>query len=182
MRGWKVVVALLGALLCLASFAPTYALSGISTNPTNVPTGGTVTITINLVALGPDHFSSLTVTDPLGNVFSYSGNFDLTTSSPTISITFPTVTPPDPHTWTLVSGPGGNTGTDVSGKYSVSGTYIDATVVAVAGVVFCVHHMNCQETDSGGFGVPQFNQSILLLVGVMIPALLLVRQKAKSPI
>jgi hypothetical protein len=178
LRAWKLVAVLMMVLFCFARFAPSYALSGISVSPTSVATGGTVTITINMIALGPDHFTALTVTDPLGNVFSYSGSFTLTTTSPTMAITFPLVTLPDTSTWTLVSGPGGNTGTGVSGMYSVSGTYLDAGAAKLLGIKFLVQH------DQGSFGVPEFNQSILLLVGVMIPAIALIRLRMspKQPI
>jgi hypothetical protein len=58
----------------------------------------------------------------------------------------------------------------------VTGTYLDVGLVkSTLGTDFCVNHNNCVLQNQGGFGVPEFNQSILFLVGVMLPALLLVR-------
>jgi hypothetical protein len=166
-------VVLLIALFSFARFAPTYALSAISLTPTNVPTGGTVTITITQsVGPGPDVFSALTVTDPLGNVFAYSGTpFGVSSGSPAL-ITFP-----DPGSWTMTSGPGGNTGgTDVSGMYMVHGTYLDTGLTVLTGHFIVL-------SDHGQFAVPEFGQSILLLLGVMLPALLFARQRiSKQPV
>ena len=161
------------ALFSFARFAPTYALSGISLVPTNIPTNGIVTITITqVVGPGPDVFSALTVTDPLGNVFAYSGTpFGVTSGFP-VSITFP-----DPGSWTMTSGPGGNVGgTDVPGMYMVHGTYLDTGLTVLTGHFIVLH-------NNGTFQVPEFGQSILLLLGVMLPALLLVRKmSSKQPI
>jgi hypothetical protein len=169
---WKLVAVLLMTLFSFASFAPTHAISAISLNPGSVATGGTVTITITqVVGPGPDIFASLKITDPLGNAFSYNGApFSVGSGNPQV-ITFP-----DPGMWTLVSGPGGDTGTDVSGMYHVMGTYLDTSLSALLGRFVVLSY-------NGNFNVPEFNQSILLLVGMIVPALLLVRKiSLKHPI
>ena len=175
LRSSRVLAVLMLALFAFAGFAPAYALTGLGVNPTSVATGGTVTITITYtVNTGDDIYHFLTVTDPVGNMWNYTGTpFTMhPTSSPKV-ITFP-----DAGKWTLVqngTGPNVN-GTDVSGIYHVTGTYIDAGLSLKFKMIFSV-------TSNGNFKVPEFNQSILLLVGLMIPALLLARQKAaKSPI
>jgi hypothetical protein len=120
---------------------------------------------------GPDTFASLHVTDSLGNVFSYNGApFAVSSGSPMV------VNFPGASTWTRVSGPGGNNGTDVSGDYVVTGTYLDTTLSELLGHFVVLH-------DTTDFSVPEFNQSILLLLGMMIPGLLLVRRiSLKQPI
>lgn len=168
MRAW-LVVALLGALLCLTSFAPTYALASVGVSPSHVPTGGTVTITVSyIIALntGPDVFRFVTITDPLGNEWNSTQTpFSVSESTPTKVLTFP-----DPGMWTQVAtGTGPNAGgTDVSGQYHVTSTYIDTGLSLKTGMIFMV-------TRNNSFAVPEFNQSMLLLLGVMMPALLLVR-------
>ncbi len=172
LRGWKLVVALLGALFCLASFAPTYALSSVGVSPSHVATGGTVTITISYntaVNTGPDIFRFVTVTDPLGNAWNSTQTpFTVSETSPTMVLTFP-----DHGMWTQVAtGSGPNAGgTDVSGQYHVTSTYIDTGLSLKTKMVFMVVKHN-------SFSVPEFNQSILLLVGMMVPALLLLRTRA----
>jgi hypothetical protein len=171
---WKVLAVLMLALFAFARFAPTYALTGISVSPTSVATGGTVTITITYnVNTGDDIYHFLTVTDPVGNMWNYTGTpFVMHPTSPPMSITFP-----DAGMWTQVqSGTGPNVnGTDVPGMYHVTGTYIDTGLSIKFKMIFMV-------ISNGTFKVPEFNQSILLLVGAMVPALLLARQRAKSQI
>jgi len=160
----RVALALLAIAFLLAGFAPTYAASSIGVSPSSVPAGGTVTITLTHTSgIGPDTFASLTVTDPLGNVYSYGGAPIVVSNSK--SFAFPS---PD---WTMIGGPGGNpAGTSVSGMYTVTGQY--ANIVGYLRMHFKV--------ATAGFTVPEFNQSILLLVGMMIPALILVRSKTSS--
>ena len=170
LRAWKVVAVLMVVAFSFAPFAPSNALSNIGMNPSSALTGGTVTITITqTVGPGPDVFASLKVTDPIGNVFVYSGTpFSVSSGSPKI-ITFP-----NPGAWTPTSGPGGNAGgTDVSGMYTVQGTYLDTGLSALLGhfIVLSTH---------GNFGVPEFGQSLLLLAGVMLPMLLLLRLRMSS--
>jgi len=159
-------------LFAFGRFAPTYALTGLNVNPTTVGSGGTVTITITYnVNTGDDIYHFLTVTDPVGNMWNYTGTpFVMHPASPPMVITFP-----DAGMWTLVqngTGPNVN-GTDVSGIYHVTGTYIDAGLSLKFKMIFSV-------TSHGDFKVPEFNQSILLLVGMMVPALLLARQRASK--
>jgi len=173
MKAWKLMALLIIVLFSFARFAPTYALSGVSVNPTSVSSGGTVTITMtykSLVDTGPDIFDFVTVTDPLGNSWNYTQNFIVSETSPTMTITFP-----DPGMWTQVAtGTGPNVGgTDVSGMYHIMSTYIDSGLTLKTGMLFSV-------TKDNSFRVPEFNQSILLLVGMMIPALLLVRLRTAS--
>lgn len=169
MRASRLALALLGALFCLATFAPTYALSSVSVSPSHVPTGGTVTITISYntaVNTGPDVFRFITVTDPLGNMWNSTQTpFSVSETSTAKVLTFP-----NPGMWTQVTtGSGPNVGgTDVSGQYHVMSTYIDTGLSLKTGMIFMV-------TKNNSFTVPEFNQSVLLLVGVIIPALLLVR-------
>jgi hypothetical protein len=172
LRAWRLAVASLGMLFFLASFAPTYALSGISLNPTSVPTGGTVTITITqVVGPLPDVFGSIKVTDPLGNVFAYTGTPITVTHGSPVTLTFP-----DPGQWTPAGGYATNPGgTDVPGTYMVEGAYLDTSLSVLLGHFVVLH-------DSGSFGVPEFNQSVLLLAGAMVPALLLVRRSARPPV
>jgi hypothetical protein len=174
LRSWKALAALTLALFALAGFAPTYALTGISVNPTSVATGGTVTITITYnVNTGDDIYHFLTVTDPVGNMWNYTGTpFTMHPTSPPMAITFPQA-----GMWKLVqNGTSPNVGgTDVPGMYHVTGTYIDTDLSIKFRMIFSV-------TSNQTFKVPEFNQSILLLVGLMVPALLLARQRAKSPI
>jgi hypothetical protein len=162
------------ALFAFAGFAPTYALTGISVNPTSVATGGTITITITYtVNTGDDIYHYLTVTDPVGNMWNYTGTpFIMHPTSTPMVITFPAA-----GMWKLVhNGTSPNVGgTDVSGMYHVTGTYIDTDLSVRFKMIFSV-------TSNESFKVPEFNQSILLLVGLMVPALLLTRQRAKSPI
>ncbi len=158
---------LFAALILLARFSPTYAVSQIAVSPGSVPTGGTVTITISEVVAGPDAFSILTVTDPLGNVWAYTHvPFSVSSSSPKV-ITFPQA-----GSWHLLPGsPGGNPGgTDVSGSYTVKGTYLDVGLSTLLGRFVVLH-------DNSTFSVPEFTQSIGLLAAVMLPALLLVRYR-----
>ena len=164
LRAWKAAT-LLAAAVFLVGFAPAFANSQVTVNPTTVPVGGTVTITLTKTSgVGPDIFASLTVTDPLGNVFSYTGT-PLSVSS-SKSFTFPS------PSWTMISGPGGNpTGTSVSGMYTVTGQY--ANVVGYL-------RMHFKVTTATFTAVPEFNASILLLVGMMIPAMMLVRSRTSS--
>jgi hypothetical protein len=174
LRSLKVVAVLVLVLFAFARFAPTYALAGTSVNPTSVATGGNVTITITYtVNTGDDIYHFLTVTDPVGNMWNYTGTpFTMHPASPPMVITFPQA-----GMWKLVkNGTSPNTGgTDVSGMYHVTGTYIDTGLSIKFKMIFSV-------TNSQTFKVPEFNQSILLLVGLMVPALFLARQRAKSPI
>jgi len=159
----------MAAAVLLLGFAPAFAAPPISVAPSTVPVGGSVTITITYAkVVGPDVFGSLTVTDPLGNVYTYSGVPFVITSSGSKSITFPS------PSWTMTSGPGGNpTGTSVAGVYTVTGLYGNA-------VAFVKMNFKVETAAFNATAVPQFNQSILVLVGLMIPALMLVRSKAAA--
>jgi hypothetical protein len=167
MRAPVLIAALVLALFSLSSFAPTYALTGISVNPTSVATGGTATITVTYtINTGTDIFRFLSVTDPLGNTWNYTATpFSMNSGSAPVAIAFPAV-----GMWTLVkAGSGPNVGgTDVPGMYHVMGTYIDEALSIRFKMLFSV-------SNNGNFSVPEFNQSILVLVGVMLPAMLLVR-------
>jgi hypothetical protein len=170
LKGWKLAAVFALSLFFFARFAPTYAISGIDVNPPSIPTDGIVTITISqTVGPLPDVFSSLTVTDPQGDVFSYNGAPFSVSSGHTLVVTFP-----DPGLWTPVPVADGNTGTDMSGMYHVTGTYLDTSLSKLLGQFVVVH-------NHGSFSVPEFSPSILLLVGVMIPALLLVRRASLKP-
>ena len=155
------------ALILLARFAPIHAVSQISVSPASVPTGGTVTITISEVVAGPDAFASLTITDPLGNVWDYAGVPFTVSGSSSMVVTFP-----DPGQWSLKAGsPGGNTGgTDISGKYDVKGTYVDVSLSQLTGKFVVL-------SDKGTFSVPEFGQSVGVLAAAVLPVLLLFRYK-----
>jgi hypothetical protein len=172
LQSWKFLAVVMLVLFAFAPFAPTYALTGMSVNPTSVGTGGTVTITITYnVNTGDDIYHFLTVTDPVGNMWNYTGTpFVMHPTSPPAVITFP-----DAGMWKLVqNGTSPNVGgTDVSGMYHVTGTYIDTGLSVKFRMIFSV-------TSNATFKVPEFNQSILLLVGMMVPALLLARQRASK--
>ena len=108
------VIFVLGATAVL----PVHAVSYLDVTPDKIPTGGSVTITINFAGLGPDIFKSLRVADPVGNVFEYTSSLPtLDSGNPTWSTTFPSAN------WQRISGPGGNTGTDISGNYEAEATY-----------------------------------------------------------
>lgn len=108
------VISVLGATAVL----PVHAVSYLDVTPDKIPTSSSVTITINFVDLGPDIVKSLRVTDPVGNVFEYTGSLPtLDAGNPTWSTTFPSAS------WSQISGPGGNTGTDIPGNYEAEATY-----------------------------------------------------------
>ena len=126
-----------------------------------------ITIT-QIIGPLPDVFLLIHVSDPAGDTFTYHNHHVVVSSS--VQIAFP-----DPINWSCTSGPCTNTGTDVSGTYTVSGTYEDTSLVVLG------HFVVLSTSDT--FSVPEFGQSVLLLVGVMIPALLLVRRTApKQPV
>ncbi|HUI01157.1 MAG TPA: hypothetical protein VLX56_05965 [Nitrososphaerales archaeon] len=161
MKAWK-VLGLAFAMLFSASFAvPVHAISTVSVSPGSVPAGGTVTITVTqVVGPAPDVFTSLQVTDPLGNVFTHAG-FSVSSS---VQFSFPG------GGWVRTNGPGGNTGTDVSGNYTVSGAYVDGDAAALG--KFIVLKTNA------GFSVPEFSQPVAIMAALMAPALLLLRRKS----
>jgi hypothetical protein len=149
-------------ILSLASAPPTYAVSSLAVSPSNVTTGGNVSITITHVAGAlSDVFGFVTVTDPLGNVFTYNNHHIVVHSSVVLSF-------PDPTLWTLTSGPGSNAGTNVSGTYTVKGTYLDVSLSRILGRFVVL-------TNHGQFSVPEFGLSFVAVAAVLLPALLLVR-------
>jgi len=108
------VIFVLGATAVL----PIHAVSYLDVTPDKIPTGDSVTITINFVSLGPDIVKNLKVIDPVGNVFEYTGSLPtLDSANPTWSTTFPSAS------WQRISGPGGNTGTDIPGNYKAEAIY-----------------------------------------------------------
>jgi hypothetical protein len=71
LRTWKLVAALVVVVLSFARVAPSYAISGTGLNPTSVSTGDCHDNDKSGRRPGADIFSSLSVTDPLDNVFNY---------------------------------------------------------------------------------------------------------------
>ena len=168
MRALPAALLALFAMMFLSIPAPAHAISALSVSPSSIATGDSVTITLTqIVGPLPDVFIIIHVNDPAGDEFTYTNHHVVVSSSVLIDF-------PNPLSWTCTSGPCTNTGTDVSGTYAVSGTYEDTSLVVLGHFVVLSTH------DS--FNVPEFGQSILLLVDVMIPALLVVRRMSpKQP-
>jgi hypothetical protein len=143
----------------LARPLPVHAITTMDVSPSSVSTGGSVSITLTHILGLPDLFTDITVTDPLGNVFTFNDHSVAVGSSRTIEF-------PDSTTWTFTSGPGGNTGTDISGTYNVAGMYLSA----VLGHFVVLN-------DHSQFSVPEFGQPLIAVAALILPLLLLARKR-----
>lgn len=150
--GLLILLAFTLAILGTIAALPVHAISYLDVTPDKIPTSGSVTITINFVDLGPDIVKSLRVSDPVGNVFEYTGSLPtLDSANPTWSTTFPSAN------WQWISGPEGNTGTDISGKYEAEATY-----ETYFGTEEVFDTWSCDD----GFGVPEFSLPTALVMAI----------------
>lgn len=113
---------LLNCVVVVTVFAESSIVTAI---PGSIPTNGNIQLKIeNLSPATTDQVQSITVTDPLGNVFSYVGALPIPV--PNGAPVFVGFGSASVANWNKISGPGGNpTLTGVSGQYHVAVLYQD---------------------------------------------------------
>jgi len=160
--------AILIVILSGYAVAPAYADS-LSTTPlpASIGTGGVTSLHICTSAGGPDHITSITVTDPSGTIWTYTGA--IPDPAPACAVDFTsTFAPPfggASPSWSPNDGDLAQT--DESGTYHLAVIYNDD---ARAGRTF---------DASAFFTTPEFGMSVTVIGALLFAGITLVRRRKK---